>query len=189
MEIFPATAERLADLADLFESNGATRGCWCMWYFLTPEERQEGWHGGNRARFEVFAAEADPPAGLLAYRDGRAMGWCAVGPRSRYPAAIGPRATILKQRDPEEDDLVWLVPCFFVRAGCRRSGTTYALLSAAVELAREYGARAIEGFPIAGEGRSTDYVGREKVFAACGFVPVAQPSPRRVVMRRELSQL
>ncbi len=183
----PVTADRLDDLADLFGTNATTRGCWCVWFMSTGKQRQEGWGTANRTRFEAFAKIANPPAGLLAYRDGQAIGWCAVGPRSRYPSAIGPRAVIMKGRDPGEDEDVWLVPCFFIRVGFRRTGTSYALLDAAVDMARSNGAMAVEGFPLAGDGRRVDeYLGREKLFAACGFECIARPTPRRAVMRLAL---
>src|SRR5688572_24093040 len=123
-EIVPVTRERLADLADLFESNNATKGCWCMAFIAKRSEYVRGSTGGNRARFEEMTKTVDPPLGLLAFRDGRPVGWCAVGPRSRYPSAISPRATVLAARDPAEDDDVWLVPCFFVRVGSRKRGIT-----------------------------------------------------------------
>lgn len=186
-DILPVTPDRLDDLADLFQSNAATRGCWCMAFISTRRELGRGWRdGGNRARFEDMAMTADPPLGLIAYREGRPVGWCAIGPRSRYPRAISPRATVLKDRDPAEDDDVWFVPCFFVRVGERRRGTTYELLNAAVALARSYGARAIEGWPLTGKPSPDEYLGREQVFDACGFDRIRRPTPRRVVMRREL---
>jgi hypothetical protein len=125
VDIRPLTTERLPDLADLFETNGVTRGCWCMYFLLTGKEFGKGWRGGNRVRFEEFARAAavggqDPPAGLLAYRDGEPVGWCAMGPRSRYPRAL--RSPVLKGRDPDEDGDAWLVPCFFIRRTARRAG-------------------------------------------------------------------
>lgn len=183
MEIRPLTADRLPDLADLFDSNGTTRGCWCMWFVLPRKEFDAGWRGGNRERFAEFAA-AGPPAGVLAYEDGRPIGWCAVGPRSRYPRAIGPRS-IMRQRDQSEDDAVWLVSCFFVRVGFRRAGVTGELLAAAVDLAAQHGASAVEGFPKVTPSRD-GFVGYERVFARRGFRVIARPSPTRVVVRRDL---
>jgi GNAT superfamily N-acetyltransferase len=186
---YPVTPERLDDLADLFNSNGTTRGCWCMFFIASRADFGAGWRGGNRAAFERLV-EADPaPPGLLAYREGTPVGWCAVGPRSRYSRAIGPRAVVLRGRDPAEDDSVWLVPCFFVRVGHRGRGVTRALLDAAADLARSCGAAAIEGFPRrAGQGRSPDgYLGTEELFRTCGFDSIALPTPRRAVMRRNLS--
>lgn len=186
----PVTAERLDDLAELFETNGTTRGCWCMYFVADRAAFGDGWRGGgNRRGFEQLTVASATPTGLLAYdTDGRPVGWCAAGPRSRYPRTLGPRAQILKGRDPDEDDDVWLVPCFFVRVGHRRQGITRALLEAAVRLAEEHGATAVEGFPRgAGLPRSVDdYLGREDVFAACGFEAIAHPKPSRVVVRRNI---
>ena len=190
MEIHPVTAARLGDLADLFQTGPATRGCWCMWFINPAKEVQAGWSdGGNRKAFEVLARTADPPLGLLAYEGDVPVAWLATGPRSRYPRAIGPRATIMKGRDPAEDDDVWLLPCFFVRVGYRRAGVTAALIAAAVERAKEHGATAIEGFPIADAYPKSqdDYVGKQRRFAECGFECIAEPSPRRVVMRLDLA--
>jgi GNAT superfamily N-acetyltransferase len=189
VEIHLVTPDRLDDLADLFESNATTRGCWCMWFIRPAREVHAGWrNGANRRAFEAMARVEGVPLGLLAYEGGTPVGWLATGPRSRYQRAIGPRTRILKDRDPGEDHDVWLLPCFFVRVGHRNSGVSAALLAAAVEQAEAHGATAVEGFPIAdGYPRSPDdYVGRQRRFAHCGFTCVAEPSPRRVVMRRDL---
>jgi GNAT superfamily N-acetyltransferase len=136
-----------------------------------------------------LAASSEVPYGVLAYAEGQPVGWCAAGPRSRYARAL--RSPILKTtRDPAEDDSVWLVPCFFTRVGHRRQGISAQLLDAAVEQARQHDAVAIEGFPLAGDGpyeRTDRYLGTEPLFAARGFRVVSRPSPRRVVMRLDLS--
>jgi GNAT superfamily N-acetyltransferase len=185
VEIRPLEPDRSGDAADLFESNATTAGCWCMWFLLPRKEVQEGWGAANRGRFEVLVKQ-EPPGGLLAYLDGKPVGWCAMGPRSRYPAAA--RSRLLGHRDEAEDDSVWFVPCFFVRTGFRRRGITEKLLLEAVEYASANGATAIEGFPLSHDGphKSDRYLGTEPLFAVCGFSPVARPSPRRVVMRRDL---
>lgn len=160
-----------------------------MWFINPAKEVRAGWsNGGNRGALEALAQTADPPLGLLAYEGDQPIGWVATGPRSRYPRAIGPRATILKGRDPSEDDDVWLLPCFFVRVGHRRKGVTAALVAAAVDEARAHSATAVEGIPIADSYPKSqdDFVGKQRRFAECGFACVAEPSPRRVVMRRDL---
>ena len=160
-----------------------------MWFINPAKEVRAGWRdGSNRRAFEAQAHTAEPPLGLLAYEGGRPIGWLATGPRSRYPRAIGRRATILRGRDATEDDDVWLLPCFFVRVGHRRTGVTRALIAAAVEEAGGHGATAVEGFPIADDypKAQDDYVGKQRRFAECGFTCVAEPSARRVVMRLDL---
>ena len=187
VQIKPLTTRRLADLAALFATNKTTGGCYCMWFLVPVKECHAGWGPVNHERFNAFARGASPPAGLLAYRGAEAVGWCALGPRSRYARML--RSPTLKERDPAEDDTVWLVPCFFVRREARRSGVTRALLEGAVDLARKNGAPAIEGFPLAGDRRRSSgeaFLGVEPLFASCGFAAVARPSATRVVMRREL---
>lgn len=188
VDIRSVTEDRLADLAALFESHGSTGGCWCMAQIATNREYHAGWYGQNRARFEQLTRESPMPMGLLAYSAAVPVGWCAAGPRSRFERAIGPRNTMLKGRDPSEDDDVWLLPCFFVRVGHRRSGTTRRLLAAAVDLARSYGATALEAFPLADDNPAkTDYYGRERQFALQGFTCIARPTPKRALMRLDLS--
>jgi len=82
-----------------------------------------------------------------------------------------------------------MLPCLFVRAENRSQGVTYALIRAAVELARHEGASAIEAWPTAGSDRrpSEGFVGRESVFEHLGFRCVARPRPQRAIMRLELN--
>ena len=94
-------------------------------------------------------SEAGGTSGLVAYLDGEPVGWCAVEPRPAYPRLL------LKTRVPwdgraedKADDSVWAVTCFVTRAGFRRRGISRALARAAVDFARERGARALEGYPM-----------------------------------------
>jgi GNAT superfamily N-acetyltransferase len=188
MDIHPLTPGRLDDLARLFDTNGVTRGCWCMFFLLTGREFSTGWGATNRARFEAYARDATVPPGLLAYRSGEPVGWCATGPRTRFERSL--RSPLLRGRDPAEDDVVWLVACLFVRRDARREGVTARLVEAAVRLAHEHGATAVEAVPLVGGQRhptSEAYVGTEAMFAACRFAVRARPSPRRLVMRRDLT--
>jgi hypothetical protein len=59
------------------------------------------------------------------------------------------------------------------------------LAAAAVEFARDRGARALEGYPIITEGATADelHVGTVNTFRAAGFTEVGRPTKRRVVMR------
>jgi GNAT superfamily N-acetyltransferase len=177
----------LGDLDTLFASSKTTAGCRCLWFIASARQCHEGWGEPNRAAFASLTAAAPEPVGLLAYRSDDPVGWCAAGPRSRYPRAL--RSAQLKERDAAEDDAVWLVPCFFVRRDARKAGITVGLLRAAVDLAQQHGATAIEGFPLAGDARrgaAEAFLGVEPLFAACGFTAVARPSPNRVIMRRAI---
>lgn len=186
--VAPLTMDRLPDLAALFGTSSTTRGCYCMWFLRPGKEVEAGWGGANRQAFEACTRAEPLPMGLLAYVDGEPVGWCATGPRARYARAL--RSPVLRQRDPAEDGDVWLVPCFFVRRNFRRRGIMRELLRQAVDLAAAHGARAIEGYPLAGDARRSSadaYLGVEPLFAAAGFTVVVRPTPHRVVMRLNLS--
>jgi GNAT superfamily N-acetyltransferase len=180
---------RLSDLDILFGSDDVADRCWCMWFIIAVKDFHAAGRNGNRASLARLATESPTPVGLIAYDDGAPAGWCAVGPRARYERALN--TPTLKGRDPAEDSSVWLVPCFFVRGDARRRGVSTALLDAAVRLAADHGAAAIEGFPLAGtktrSGGSDFMTGVEPLFASSGFVPVRRPSDNRVVMRRDLA--
>lgn len=179
----------MSALAPLFETQRNTRNCWCTAFCATRTQFAIGWFSnGNRHRFEALAADSPMPMGVLALVAGEPVGWCACGPRSRYRVATSGQDA-LRNRSPAEDESVWLVACLFVRAGQRGQGVTAALVRAAVDLARQRGAAAVEGWPAAGpEARSGDaFMGREQLFDSIGFRCVERPLPHRAIMRLELT--
>jgi GNAT superfamily N-acetyltransferase len=122
--------------------------------------------------------------GLLAYLDGRPVGWCAVAPRGEFGRVE--RSPVTKPIDDEEK--VWAIVCFYLDRRHRRSGVASALLKAAVEHAASKGARVIEGYPVDAKGARKPsaelYHGTASMFAAAGFEEVARRSPTRPMMRR-----
>lgn len=158
-----------------------------MWFIIPVKEYHANGRDKNRQLFSNLIASGQHPIGLMAYSDITPVGWCAVGPRSRYVRGI--KTPTFKGRDPAEDASVWLVPCFFVRQGYREQGVARALLEEAVSLAAASGASAIEGFPLAGTNRRSGadtQVGVEGLFSSCGFSTIRRPTDNRAVMRREL---
>jgi GNAT superfamily N-acetyltransferase len=186
LDVRPVDSAAIPDLATLFSSDKATAGCWCMWFIIPVKAYHAAGGDGNRAGFRDLMASNPHPMGLVAYEDGEPAGWCALGPRSRFARAI--KTPTYTGRDPAEDDSVWLIPCLFLRRESRKSGLSEQLVRAAVRLARERGATALEAFPLSShERRAKDtQVGFEPVFARCGFSPLRRPSDARVVMRMEL---
>ncbi len=83
------------------------------------------------------------------------------------------------------DPSVWAVTCVVTRAGFRRRGMSRAMVAAAVDHARDSGARAIEGYPITTTEVIAEelHVGTLATFEAAGFTVVGRPTPRRVVVR------
>ena len=78
--IHPLTADRWADFEALFGPTGARDNCWCMFWRLTGSAFARNGNAGNRAAMRSLA-NTDPPPGLLAYAEDRAVGW--IGRRRR----------------------------------------------------------------------------------------------------------
>jgi len=197
VDIQPLDPARWPDLCTLFGRNGANSGCWCMWWRLAANEWTAGARAaaneagnGTKAAFERVVATGGP-TGLLAYREGAPVGWCAVAPRTDYPRLL--RSPTIAPADPD-DPGVWSVTCFFINRKQRRTGLGHALLDAAVGYAADGGATAVEGYPVdtgGVRGASGDYfTGTVTQFRRAGFTVVppragAKPG-KRVVMRRDL---
>jgi GNAT superfamily N-acetyltransferase len=193
--VVPANRASCEDLQAIFGERGYAAACQCqmfkighpVWTSPTHDERV----AALREQTNCGRPRARTTSGLVAYLDGEPAGWCAVEPRPAY-RRLPRRRIVLKQRDEDPvDDSVWAVTCFITRAGFRRRGVTYALARAAVDFARERGARALEGYPMITEPLKEItwgelHVGSHWVFADAGFSEVAHPTLRRLVLRVDL---
>jgi GNAT superfamily N-acetyltransferase len=186
LELHPLTPDRWDDLATLFDRPGDPKGCWCMFYRVRSRDFEQLWGAGARAAFHEVV-EQGPPPGLLAYRDGTPVGWCAVAPREAFPRILHSPVV----RPVDDRPACWAVVCFYVRRDERRGGVAAALLEEAVSFAAANGAEAVEGYPKDTEGARRHanemFVGSVSMFLAAGFEEVGRFSPQRPIMRRELS--
>jgi GNAT superfamily N-acetyltransferase len=180
LEIVGATADRWADLVDLFERRGPrgawprTSACYCMFWRLQPSDYEaafrqrslEGRSGGpNKAALKRIVEHGGVP-GLLAYRDGRPVGWVSVSPRSDLVRLE--HSPQLHPEDAGDDERTWSVACLYVERAAWRTGVGTALLAAAVERAVAHGARRVEGYPV--KAPSVDpYTGYDSMFDRAGF--------------------
>ncbi|MGH3650700.1 MAG: GNAT family N-acetyltransferase [Acidimicrobiia bacterium] len=192
LKIVPANQASCEDLDAIFGIRGYPARCRCQRFKTTTDE---WWYHPIPVEERIFRLrqqtdcgypDSEHTSGLVAYLDGEAVGWVAVEPRSEY-MRLGQTPWKGRSED-KDDDTVWAVTCFVVRAGYRGQGITYPLAKAAVDFARERGARALEGYPMVVEpGQEVTwgelYVGHRKAFEAAGFEEVSHPSKRRVVMR------
>jgi GNAT superfamily N-acetyltransferase len=194
LTIVPANEARCDDLQTVFGTRGAAAYCQCQRYKLRRREAFAKFPVEERAHRLREQTNCGRPrsamtSGLVAYLDGQPAGWCAVEPRSAYEGlARNNRVPWEGRTEDKADDTIWAVTCVFARAGFRRRGIAHALVRAAVDHARERGARAIEGYPLLttpGQKISWDeiHVGSHEFFLAAGFAQVGHPTPRRVVMR------
>jgi GNAT superfamily N-acetyltransferase len=192
ISVVPANEASWDDLRAVFGTRGYASKCQCQW-FQTPAAEWRSLSVDERAerlreQTRCGKPRARTTSGLVAYLDGEPAGWCAVQPRSVYLRLLDGRVVWADRKEDPSDDGVWAVTCFLTRTGFRRRGVSGVLAGAAVDFARERGARAIEGYPmITLPGQQLTwgelYVGSRNVFADAGFAEVSRPTRRRVVMR------
>jgi len=182
----PLTAARWSDFESLFGPNGACGGCWCMLWRL-PRSRFEHQKGaGNKEAMRAIVEAGEVP-GILAYLAERPIAWCAVAPRSSYPALA--RSRVLK---PIDDAPVWSVACLFVAKEHRHTGVSVQLLRAAVEYVKQHGGKVVEGYPVEPKNRTLPpafvWTGLATAFVRAGFVECARRSETRPIMRYAIRQ-
>lgn len=177
----PATPSRWHHVERLFGDRGACAGCWCMWPRLPSAEFARGRGAGNRRALRRLVTGGARP-GIIAYRGGEPVGWCAVAPRPEYSRLE--RSRVMARVD---DRPVWSVVCFFVTREARGSGVTTALLRAAVDHAARAGATIVEGYPLDPAGKrladAFAWFGLASAFRHAGFEEVARRSKTRPIMR------
>ena len=190
LEIRPVTADCWEELAAFFGPSGAFSNCWCTWWRQTAAGFSSGIESNgalNRALMrEIVEAGSEP--GLLAYRDGKPVGWVSVAPRPQY-------GRILRSRRigpaPEEaaDERVWSIVCFWIPRSERGKGVATELVDGAVARARERGARVLEAYPVDAGGRQPAanlFTGTTPMFLRAGFQEVERPRGAQVVVRLTL---
>ncbi|UCE20093.1 MAG: GNAT family N-acetyltransferase [Gemmatimonadota bacterium] len=177
----PVTPEQWKDFEALFGERGACGGCWCMWWRLKRSDFEDQKGDGNKRAMRKIIKAGEIP-GLLAYKDGQPIAWCSVAPREEF--SVLERSRILKRVD---DKPVWSIVCFFVAKPFRRSGVTVKILEAAVQYAKEQGAKIVEGYPVEPRQEKTAdvfaYTGLASAFRKAGFKEVARRSETRPIMR------
>jgi GNAT superfamily N-acetyltransferase len=192
--IVPANEATWEDLQVVFGTRGSAARCQCQRYKLQPKESFRSFPVAERARrlraqTDCGHPESNSTSGLVAYIDAQPVGWCAIEPRSAYAGLLRVYRVPWEGRtEDKSDDTVWAVTCVFTRAGFRGRGISYALARAAVDFARDRGARALEAYPMltqSGQKITLDeiHVGSRSIYAAAGLTEVSRPTLRRVVMR------
>ncbi len=186
VEVVPATSDRWADVLAILGRDD-DRGCWCQAPRGFSSGQGTAQPGARRTLLRAQLAE-DPPAGMLAYVDGEAAGWCGFGVRTRLPRLERSRTI------PKIDQLpVWSILCFNIRVGYRRRGVAAALLDGVIDFARRSGAPGLEAYPVDPEGSRVDvsfgYVGFTQMFERRGFRRVLETSARSAGRARWLMRL
>ena len=191
ISVVPVNQASCEDLQAIFGNRGPASRCQCQRYKLQPKEAFGNFPAEERAfrlrqQTDCGHPDSDSTSGLVAYLDGEPVGWCAVEPRPAYSGLVRVfRVPWDGRSEDRTDDSVWAVTCLLTRSGYRKRGVSRALARAAVDFARERGARALEAYPMTSKNALLEeiHVGTESVYADAGFTEVHRPSIRRAVVR------
>ncbi len=184
--VHPVTADRWPDLEALFGPKGAFANCWCMAWRMERKEFNRLPGEEKRAALHELTCTNKVP-GLLAYEDGRPIGWCSAGPREQFAALEKSRS--LKRID---DQPVWSIVCFYVAKKVRRRGVMAALLRGVLTYAAQQGAHIVEGYPLDMESPQwsgqnlrgyAGFMGIASVYREAGFVEIGRASETQLIMR------
>jgi len=152
-----------------------------MWWRLTRSQFAKQQGDANRRAMQAIVQSGRVP-GILAYAEGRAVGWCSVAPREDFPSLN--RSRVLKAID---DEPVWSIVCFFVAKTHRNRGVIEALIRAAVDHVRGRGGKIVEAYPTVSRSKqappTSSFMGFPDVFERAGFTICAEPSAAKRVMR------
>ena len=163
-----------------FADNPKWKSCFCQ--FLHVDHSTVTW--SDRTAEENRASACDRIAcgrmqGLLAYLDGRVVGWCNAAPRLLLDAYAD---------EPVADaEKIGQIACFVVSHGHRRSGVARRLLEEACTMLRDQGLRIAEANP--SRDAATDgenHYGPLPLYLSAGFSIVREQADGLVVVRRSL---
>ncbi len=164
-------------------------GCYCGFY----ETLGTDWDASAQAGPTHRAAKADRISrgkahGLLAYMDGKVVGWCNAQRRTNF---TNMRSYSVVIDDPEEP--VGSIMCFLVSPQYRRKGVCTALLNAASDMFRSDGLKVAEGYPTTNPPKRSweipwaedNYKGPLSVYLKAGF-KVHRQLERFTIVRKQL---
>jgi predicted GNAT family acetyltransferase len=185
--VVPLTADIWPAFERLFGKQGATMGCWCMYWLLPRKEWDAARGSKTKARFKRHVLDGPPP-GVVAFDGEEAVGWLRIGPRASAPQWNGARRVSAPVKEGDADDpRVWAATCFYIKASARGQGVGDALLKGGVALAKKHGARVVEACTIDGDASAgAAYVGRTALFKRAKFREVARRKQNRPLMRLTL---
>lgn len=181
IDIYSLDITRWMDFETLFGERGACGGCWCMSWRLKNADFQKQKGNLNKEAMRRLV-EQNESIGVLAYIDGKVIGWCAVAPREVYLKLENSR--VLKRID---DQPVWSITCFYIAKAYRRKGISALLIKGAINYCKAKGAKIIEAYPVVPYSNKVPdafmWTGIPTPFEEEGFVVAERRSKAKPIMR------
>jgi ribosomal protein S18 acetylase RimI-like enzyme len=187
IEVQDVTPERVGEYQSFFDDYAfrdypAWQSCYCMETHRTQSDDE--WAGRTAAdnRHDMTdMINRGEVTGLLAFVDGKPVGWCNYGETTRL-AGLNQRFG-LQAADHEG---VGSVACFVIAAPYRGHGVASRLLDAAVDRLSKRGLTAVEAYPSRDDDSAQgNYRGPLSMYLRAGF-EVFRETKRHTVVRKTL---
>jgi GNAT superfamily N-acetyltransferase len=185
--VHDVTPDRVADYQSFFDHDAfrdypAWQSCYCMETHRTQTD--EEWAvrtaADNRRDMAGFINEGKVTA-LLAFADGKPVGWCNYGETTRLNGVMHRFGL-----NAAEQQGVGSLACFVIAAPYRGHGVATKLLAAALERLRERGVKVAEAYPVKDvKSAQSNYRGPLSMYLAAGFEPYRETG-RHLIVRKTL---
>ena len=186
VEVKDVTPERVADYLDFFDNDAfrdypAWSTCYCMETHFggDPAEGAERTGADNREDMSRMLGAGEVTA-LLAYADGKPVGWCNYGPTTRLAGVVAKL-----KLDPAEREGVGSIACFVIASPYRGHGVAARLLEAACARLAARGLEWVEAYPArSGGSAQANYRGPLEMYLAAGFETYRETERTAIVRKR-----
>ena len=186
--------ELLADFLHFFDKEAFSdfpdwSGCYCGFYETAGSSWDAGPDDGPIHRKEkADRIKTGESTGLLAYVDGKVVGWCNAQPRSSF-ANMRRYSVVID----DASESVGSIMCFLIAPGYRGKGVCTSLLNSACDVFRSEGLSVAEGYPTTSPRKGTsetpwaeaNYKGPLSVYLKNGFA-IHKQLERFAIVRRKL---
>ena len=187
IEVMDVTPDRVADYQEFFDHTAFRdypqwQSCYCMETHRTQtDEEWAARTAGDNRRDMSQALEEGKVTALLAYVDGKPVGWCNYGETPRLNGVMHRFGL-----NVAEQQGVGSLACFVIAAPFRKHGVASALLETALERLRTRGVRVAEAYPTRNsDSPQGNYRGPLQMFLRAGFEPYRETG-RHLIVRKQL---
>jgi GNAT superfamily N-acetyltransferase/uncharacterized protein YndB with AHSA1/START domain len=187
IEIRDVTPDRVSDYQaffdhDAFRDYPSWQSCYCIETHRTQGEDESATRTASENRHDMTELIGKGKVtALLAYADGKPVGWCNYGETTRLSGVMQKFGL-----SSEDHEGVGSVACFVIAAPYRGHGVASRLLETAIERLRSRGVRAVEAYPKRGaDSAQANYRGPLSMFLRAGFEPFRE-TERALIVRKTL---
>lgn len=184
-EIKRLTPDKAEDFFEFFEhiafADHPEWGCDCFCCFFHAKSREE-WESETAESNKKTAREmiqAGSMRGLLAYADGKPVGWCHFDLLKNLPGA-----KVFYSELASKDESSAAIVCFTIAQGYRNQGIATLLLQKALEELKGLGVSRVEAYPVLkDDSQEHNYLGPLTMYESQGFRVVKRAEHHALVER------